>query len=126
MLASLFDGPARRWSPSRACRTRMLVSVAMIDRAFVVGFTARLLALYRGWEGPLASEPSGVYTHGDGRPLIGRKLAGYESPRELRDLGLLVENGDSDDDSRCAPPAEPQPHKTAGPTAPALGTPKSI
>lgn len=32
--------------------------------------------------------PTGVYRHTDGRPLLGRKLAG-KSARELRDLGLL-------------------------------------
>jgi uncharacterized membrane protein YeiH len=58
--------------------------------AFAVGFVARLLALYRGWEEPLASEPKGVYLHSDGRPLLGRKLAG-KSERELHDLGLEVE-----------------------------------
>jgi uncharacterized membrane protein YeiH len=60
--------------------------------AFAVGYTVRVLALYRGWEEPLASEPAGVYHHGDGRPLLGRKLKG-KSERELRDLGLLVEDG---------------------------------
>jgi uncharacterized membrane protein YeiH len=60
--------------------------------AFLVGFTVRLLALYRAWEEPLANEPKGVYKHGDGRPMLGRKLAG-KSQRELRDLGLLVEDG---------------------------------
>jgi hypothetical protein len=58
--------------------------------AFAVGFGFRLTALYRGWEEPLAREPQGVYRHGDGRPLLGRKIAG-KSQRELRDLGLLVE-----------------------------------
>ena len=62
--------------------------------AFVVGFSIRLLALYRGWEEPLAKEPAGVYQHSDGRPLLGRKLKG-KSVRELRDLGLLVEEGDA-------------------------------
>ncbi len=62
--------------------------------AFVVGFTIRLLALYRGWEEPLAKEPAGVYQHSDGRPLLGRKLKG-KSVRELRDLGLLVVDGDA-------------------------------
>jgi uncharacterized membrane protein YeiH len=61
--------------------------------AFAVGFTVRVAALYRGWEEPLASEPAGVYRHGDGRPLLGRKLAG-RSERELRDLGLVVESAD--------------------------------
>jgi uncharacterized membrane protein YeiH len=59
--------------------------------AFAVGFTLRLLALYRGWEEPLAMEPAGVYQHDDGRPLLGRKLAG-KSQRELRSLGLLDES----------------------------------
>jgi uncharacterized membrane protein YeiH len=58
--------------------------------AFAFGYTLRLTALYRGWEEPLASEPAGVYRHDDGRPLLGRKLAG-RSQRELRDLGLIVE-----------------------------------
>ncbi len=60
--------------------------------AFAVGFTIRMIALYRAWEEPLAKEPTGVYHHSDGRPLLGRKLAG-KSQRELRDLGLIVENG---------------------------------
>jgi hypothetical protein len=50
-----------------------------------------MLALYRGWEEPLAKEPTGVYQHSDGRPLLGRKLTG-KSRRELRDLGLLIED----------------------------------
>jgi hypothetical protein len=45
--------------------------------AFAVGYTLRVLALYRGWEEPLAPEPAGVSKHDDGRPLLGRKLAGY-------------------------------------------------
>ena len=63
--------------------------------SFVIGYTLRVLALYRGWEEPLAKEPQGVYMHDDGRPLLGRKIAG-KSQRELRDLGLLVEDGDRD------------------------------
>ena len=59
--------------------------------AFVIGFTVRLLALYRGWEEPLAKEPAGVYQHSDGRPLLGRKLAG-KSVREMHDLGLRVDD----------------------------------
>ena len=59
--------------------------------AFAVGFTVRVAALYRGWEEPLPKEPAGVIVHSDGRPLLGRKLAG-KSERELRDLGLLVES----------------------------------
>jgi uncharacterized membrane protein YeiH len=57
--------------------------------SFVFGFVLRLAALYRGWEEPLATEPAGVYRHSDGRPLLGRKIAG-KSRREMRDLGLLV------------------------------------
>ena len=49
--------------------------------------TFRVAALYRGWEEPLATEPKGAYKHTEGRPLLGRKLAG-KSQRELHDLGL--------------------------------------
>ena len=61
--------------------------VAAVGIAFAIGFTLRVIALYRGWEEPLAKEPAGVYQHADGRPLLGRKLKG-KSQRELRDLGL--------------------------------------
>jgi uncharacterized membrane protein YeiH len=57
--------------------------------AFVVAFTIRVLALYRAWEEPLAREPAGVYIHSNGRPMLGRKIAG-KSQRELHDLGLLT------------------------------------
>ena len=63
--------------------------------AFAVGYALRLTALYRGWEEPLAAEPTGVYQHDDGRPHLGRKLAG-KSRRELRDLGLIVENEETE------------------------------
>ena len=63
--------------------------------AFAVGFIFRLLALYRGWEEPLASEPKGAYLHSEGRPHLGRKLSG-KSQRELVELGLVVERPDSD------------------------------
>ncbi|MDL9979535.1 trimeric intracellular cation channel family protein [Microbacterium sp. ASV49] len=59
--------------------------------SFIIGYTLRMVALYRGWEEPLAKEPKGVYKHDDGRPLLGRKIAG-KSERELHDLGLLVES----------------------------------
>jgi uncharacterized membrane protein YeiH len=59
--------------------------------AFAVGFTLRMTALYRAWEEPLASEPTGVYQHSDGRPHLGRKLS-HKSQRELRDLGLVVDD----------------------------------
>src|SRR5262245_52442032 len=59
--------------------------------AFLSGYAVRVAALWYAWEEPLASEPTGVYQHSDGRPMLGRKLKG-KSQRELRDLGLLVEN----------------------------------
>ena len=59
--------------------------------AFAIGFTVRVIALYRAWEEPLASEPEGVYLHSDGRPHLGRKLSN-RSQRELRDLGLVVDD----------------------------------
>ena len=58
--------------------------------ALVIGYTLRVVALYRAWEEPLAKEPKGVYIHGDGRPMLGRKLKG-KSQRELHDLGLTVD-----------------------------------
>ncbi|MER5652421.1 TRIC cation channel family protein [Streptomyces sp. NPDC002131] len=67
-----------------------LPRAASAPLAFLVGFTVRLTALYRGWEEPLAAEPAGVYRHDDGRPLLGRKIAG-KSAREMRLLGLTVE-----------------------------------
>ncbi len=63
--------------------------------AFAIGFTVRLIALYRAWEEPLATEPKGVYQHSDGRPLLGRKIA-HRSKRELRDLGLAVDDEGQD------------------------------
>jgi uncharacterized membrane protein YeiH len=59
--------------------------------AFVIGFTFRTAALFRGWEEPLPQGPEGVVLHPEGRPLLGRKLRG-KSQQELRDLGLLVED----------------------------------
>lgn len=70
--------------------------------AAVIGFVTRMAALYYAWEEPLAKEPKGVYKHDDGRPLLGRKIAG-KSQRELRDIGLAV-----DDDSGRQPAAQPQ------------------
>ena len=66
--------------------------------AFAFGFAFRVLALYGGWEEPLAAEPAGVKIHPDRRPLLGRKLA-HKSKEELRYLGLNVE------DEHTAPPA---------------------
>ena len=62
--------------------------------AFAIGFAFRVTALFLGWEEPLAKEPAGVVVHGEGRPLLGRKLAG-KSERELKDLGLLPETADT-------------------------------
>jgi uncharacterized membrane protein YeiH len=59
--------------------------------AFAVGFSFRLLALYRGWEEPLPKEPKGAVVHKD-HVLLGRKLSG-KSQREMRDLGLVPEEG---------------------------------
>jgi uncharacterized membrane protein YeiH len=56
--------------------------------AFTIGYIFRVSALYRGWEEPLAKQPTGVYIHDDGRPLLGRKLKG-KSQRELHSLGLV-------------------------------------
>ena len=64
--------------------------------ALVIGYTLRVIALYRAWEEPMASEPEGVYLHSDGRPMLGRKLKG-KSQRERRDLWLLVGDEPSSD-----------------------------
>ena len=73
--------------------------------AFVIGYTFRVTALYRAWEPPLAKEPSGVYVHDDGRPMLGRKLKD-KSKRELNYLGLTV---DKDDGAEGEPKSEPSP-----------------
>jgi hypothetical protein len=70
--------------------------------AFAIGFTFRVLALYRAWEEPLAKEPTGVYKHDDGRPMLGRKLKD-KSQRELDYLGLTV---DKDKDVEVDPKLE--------------------
>ena len=72
-----------------ACDAAGLGTWASTVISFVIGFTLRMTALYRGWEEPLAKEPTGVYQHSDGRPLLGRKIKG-KSVREMRDLGLTV------------------------------------
>ena len=63
--------------------------------AVAFGFVLRMAALYLGWEEPMPKEPKGVYLHSDGRPLLGRKIAG-KSQREMRDLGLVVEPPEGD------------------------------
>jgi uncharacterized membrane protein YeiH len=62
--------------------------------AFVAGYTFRVLAMYRGWEEPLAQGPAGVYEHED-RPILGNKIKG-RSESELRALGLWVDNPERD------------------------------
>ena len=73
--------------------------------AFVIGYTFRVTALYRAWEEPLAKEPTGVYVHDDGRPMLGRKLKG-KSKRELDYLGLAVHK---DEDEEVDPKPERSP-----------------
>jgi uncharacterized membrane protein YeiH len=77
------------WILTFAATNNTWVAVAV---AFIIGFVGRSAALWYGWEEPLAIEPRGVYKHSDGRPFLGRKLKG-KSRRELRDLGLAVEDG---------------------------------
>ena len=73
--------------------------------AFVLGYAFRVTALYRAWEPPLAKEPTGVYVHDDGRPMLGRKLKG-KSKRELDYLGLTVHK---DEGAEGDPKSEPSP-----------------
>jgi hypothetical protein len=80
------------WSLTGNFTTIDLIVVS--PTAFAVAYVVCVLALFRGWEEPLVKEPAGVYQHSDGRPLVGRKLKG-KSRRELRDLGLLVEEPDA-------------------------------
>lgn len=75
--------------------------------AFIIGFSVRMAALYYSWEEPLASEPKGVYEHSDGRPLLGRKIKG-KSKRELRDLGLVVDESDRDGPSQTHEGRDPE------------------
>jgi uncharacterized membrane protein YeiH len=77
------------------CDAAGLGTWASAGIAFAIGFAVRVVALYRGWEEPLAKEPAGVYQHSDGRPLLGRKLQG-KSQRELRDLGLSIDDAGAD------------------------------
>ena len=77
----------------------LVVSAAI---AFLIGYTVRVLAFYRAWEMPLAKEPTGVYKHDDGRPMLGRKLKD-KSQRELGYLGLTV---DKDKDVEVDPKLE--------------------
>lgn len=73
------------------CASAGLNTWACAAIAVVIGYTLRVLALYRAWEEPLAKEPEGVYLHDDGRPMLGRKLKG-KSVREMKAIGLLVDD----------------------------------
>ena len=55
-----------------------------------IGYTVRVLALYRGWEEPLAKEPTGVYLHDDGRPCSAASSRASPSAR-WSPLGLTTE-----------------------------------
>ena len=77
------------------CATAGLNTWICAGIAFAVGYPFRILALYRGWEEPLAKEPKGVYIHDDGRPLLGRKLKG-KSKRELQVIGLADDDAPPD------------------------------
>ncbi len=80
------------------CDTAGLNSWLSTGVAFLVAYTVRVLALYRGWEEPMVKEPPGVHPHDDARPLLGPKLTG-KSEQELRDLGLLAEDGPDEDEA---------------------------
>jgi uncharacterized membrane protein YeiH len=73
-----------------ACDAAGLSTWPAAGIALAVGYVFRVAALYQAWEEPLASEPTGVYKHDDGRPVLGRKLKD-KSEREMKDLGLAVE-----------------------------------
>jgi hypothetical protein len=63
------------------------------------GSVFRLTALYRAWEEPLREEAKSVVIDGEGRLVLGRKLAG-KSQRELHVLGLLTDAEDRRDQRR--------------------------
>jgi uncharacterized membrane protein YeiH len=73
-----------------ACDSAGLNTWVSAAISFAIGYTLRMVALYRGWEEPLAKEPKGVYVHDDGRPLLGRKIKG-KSKREMESLGLAMD-----------------------------------
>ena len=66
--------------------------------AFLVAYTVRVLAIYRGWEEPLAKKLPDVDRPDDGQPLLGPKPKG-KSEQEPRDLGLLAEDGPDEDEA---------------------------
>lgn len=85
--------------PKQFIRGEWFVTIALLARwasaliSFIVGYTVRVLALYKAWEEPLAKEPRGVYLRDDGRPMLGRKLKG-KSWREMAFLGLSMTDQD--------------------------------
>jgi hypothetical protein len=82
------------WVAGEAANLNVWVSTAA---AFVIAYTVRVLAMYRGWEAALAKQPPGMVVP-DARPLLGQKLKG-RSQRELGDLGLLAEDEPDEDKS---------------------------
>jgi len=72
---------------------------------FAFGFFFRLLAWFYGWEEPMPKEPKRVVVHKD-HVLFGRKLAG-KSHKELRDLGLTVDDGATTNGARKSAAASP-------------------
>ena len=62
--------------------------------SFAIGYVVRVLAMYRGWEEPLAPGPMGVHVHED-HLLLGSKIKG-KSETELRALGLWVGTSEPD------------------------------
>jgi uncharacterized membrane protein YeiH len=67
-----------------ACDAIGLGTWVCVAIAFVFGYTFRVIALYRAWEEPLASEPAGVYRHDNGRPMLSRKLKEKPARRNAR------------------------------------------
>ena len=80
------------------CDTFDLSSWACAGIAFAVSYTVRVLAMMRGWEEPLAKSPPGTKPPDEVRPRLGPKLMGRSEP-ELRDLGLLPEDGPDQDET---------------------------
>ena len=66
--------------------------------AFVVAYTVRMLAMWRGWEEPMPKQPESVNLHDNNRPLLGPNPKGT-SEQELRDLGLPPKDGPDKDEA---------------------------
>lgn len=78
------------------CDTFDLNEWVCAGTAFAISYTVRVLAMLRGWEEPMPKQQPGVRGHDDGRPRLGPKLRGG-SQQELRDLGLLADDGTDED-----------------------------